>query len=203
MKAKQTGITGRPAKAQTAFDADGYALALARYQAVNRSLLAQGVKPGFVWRKGRLVLRGEFENVPRRFLDLSERSEGYGNADDRAHEFEALGIVDGDDLVRWMQTARRPMRSQYRFVFAIPGSRYKPSRKRMRRWRANRLSQAAEVGGNMCRPCGGLARDGINPRTGEPYKTCDDCNAAATRRMQLRRKKNSALVDGLASAAVA
>lgn len=149
MKARQTGITGRPAKAQTAFDADGYALALARYQAVNRSLLAQGVKPGFVWRKGRLVLRGEFENVPRRFLDLSERSEGYGNADDRAHEFKPLGIVDGDDLLHWMQTAKRPMKAHHtHFVFVIPGSRYKPSRKRMQRLRKRAVAEGC------CMVCG-------------------------------------------------
>lgn len=166
-------ISGKPAKG-AAFDVDGYELAMQNYELVNRSLLATPVRPGFVWdrKRKRMVLRGEFANVPKRFLDLSERSEGYGNVDDRAQEFTAIGIIDGDDLVRWMETAVRPVKKA--FVFRYD---HYPSGIRVRRLRAR------AVLAGRCMVCG-RAKD----RARKHLKTCYWCNAKAAERVARSRE---------------
>lgn len=192
MKVRQTGITGREATTDERFDVDGYRLALSRYETLNRSLLATPVKPGFAWdtKLKRLVLRGEWADVPKRFLDLSERSEGYGNVDDRAHEFEALGIIDGDDLVRWMQTARRPLKSNFRFVYSFGNRHPGPSSGRMRAKR-----QRDQEAGLCIMCCKESAR--------EKKRTCAWCSYSASVRVARAREERKALSAQLIEALAA
>lgn len=114
-------------------DVGAYETELERYHAINYSLTVKGIRPGYIETRGRLTLRGEYEDVPARFLDKSDRREGYGDVDDRAHEFAHLGIDDGDALVQWMKSARRPRKAD--FMREVSGS--SGSRERMRKLRAN------------------------------------------------------------------
>jgi len=154
-------------------DENAYRTELERYHAVNYALTLQGIRPGYVTvTGGRLVMRGEFEDVPKRFLDRTDRREGYGDVDDRAGE---LGFVDGDELVAWMKRARRPRKAD--FLRPVPGTT--GSRDRMARKRAKRDDGA-------CIVC-----------TKEPARegraTCYWCSAAATIRMARRREAAKAL----------
>lgn len=117
---------------QEFFDDQAFRYDLARYEELSASLKASPITPGYYLQRGRLILRGEFEDVPRRFLELKDRREGYGDADDRAHAFAHLGIEDGDALVAWMKTAKRPRRAEY-VSYRRPKDR---SKKRMRKARA-------------------------------------------------------------------
>lgn len=157
-------------------DEDAYKTALEAYCAINYSLTAQGITPGYLTAKGgKLVLRGEFVDVPRRFLDTSQKADAWGSLDDRAHEFEAYGIEDGDALLAWMKNARRPLKRDFRIEIAEPSG----SRERMARKRAKRED-------GKCVVC-----------TKEPARegrsTCEWCSAAAAIRMARRRERAKAL----------
>jgi hypothetical protein len=193
--------TGKPAKG--GFDSDGYTLALQNYERMNRALLARPVTPGFAWdrKRKRLVLRGEFANVPKRFLDLSQRSEGYGNADDRAGEFHPMGIVDGDDLLRWMETARRPVRRDFIYSFEFKRAPQDPTLNAARVARFRRFAKAD----GKCAICGkNPRREGRNNR-GKFYRTCYWCSAKAAERVARSReaKKIPLALDGLSAEGVA
>ena len=184
-------ITGKPAKGGLVFDSDGYELALGNYERINRSLLETPVMPGFAWdpKRKRLVLRGEFADVPRRFLDFSQRSAGYGNVDDRAQEFHALGIIDGDDLLRWMQTAVRPVKREFRFSFDENRrlAQEYPSRERLNAFRRRARNDG------RCMVCGkNPRREGKNNR-GHVYRTCYWCNAKAAERVARAREAKKGL----------
>ena len=100
-----------PSKADLRAEARSrFAQALADYERVNQALTAQPIVPGRFFTVGRWVLRGEYDDVPRRYLDMSEKPGAGalvadGSLDDRA---EALGFEDGDGLRAWMIEARRP-----------------------------------------------------------------------------------------------
>jgi hypothetical protein len=87
--------------------------------ALERSLRAQPVHPGYYWdsKTKRFELRGEYVDIPKRFLALATRkerarpgfaSQALGDVDDRAG---ALGFEDGDALRAWM--LERPDRGYY------------------------------------------------------------------------------------------
>ena len=78
--------------------------------ALERELIRQPVRAGYYWDEGsrRFELRGEFVDIPRRFLAYATRAErcapsfhlrALGDVDDRA---DALGFEDGDALRAWM-----------------------------------------------------------------------------------------------------
>jgi hypothetical protein len=105
-----------PSKAALAADArDRFAQALEEYDRINKALSAQPIVPGRYYSVGRWIVRGEFEDVPRRWLDLSQRPATgaftvEGSLDDRAAE---LGFDDGDALRAWMLDARRPVAKDF------------------------------------------------------------------------------------------
>lgn len=163
-------ITNRPAP--TRYDRDAWAQALEAYDAINRSLKARPVRPGYVEAHGRILIRGEFENVPKRYLDLSDRRIGYGDVDDRAHEFEPLGIYDGDDLVAWMQDAKRPLLADYVIhESAIPKGTVAERMKAMR-------ARKAALG--LCASC--------CQRKPDRGRYCYLCNARSMERMARKRE---------------
>ena len=173
-------------------DVDAFAEALARYDAVNRSLLEKPIRPGFVWdpRKRRLVLRGEFADVPRRFLRFDDRREGYGDVDDRAHEFHYLGITTGDDLIAWMQTVRRPVRKEFLMRERKPAPPANPAavRARVAKHREARAADRCQVS-----PKHTIEAD----RLAKGLKTCFWCSYSARVRMARRREsaKEMALIE--------
>jgi hypothetical protein len=103
-------VTG-PSRPTSFCDEDGFAQATEQYDRINPIACGATVRPGYVLVRGRLLIRGEWETVPKRYLDLSDKREGYGDVDDRAHEFEAFGIRDGDDLIEWMRNAHWPRKA--------------------------------------------------------------------------------------------
>ena len=151
-------------------DESAYNTALEQYHAINYSLTVQGITPGYIELKdGRLQMRGEFEDVPRRFLDRSDRRAGYGNIDDRAQEFQSYGIDDGDALLAWCKSARRPRKAEFTQELTID-----PSAPRMARRRARRED-------GKCVVC-------VREDAREERATCHVCNARAMERVARSRE---------------
>jgi hypothetical protein len=80
-----------------------------------------GVRPDWVWTGKRWRMAGEFEDVPKRFLNLEDRPKdppfetGVGNIVARVHgDLDDVatesGHADGDSLLRWMQEHPRAPR---------------------------------------------------------------------------------------------
>ena len=176
---RRSKITGRAAATRYHCDETSFRLALDEYDAISKSLLASPVSPGWYYRRGKWILRGEFADVPKRFLDLRSRpgvfgtrDEALGNVDDRAHEFEHLGIYNGDDLIAWMQRAKRPRKRSYTIEERVPAS---TSAERMR---AKRLRARAE---GLCIVCCQVpAREGKT--------SCLWCNDKAAQTMARKRE---------------
>ena len=139
---------------------------------MNRALVARPIRPGYVEARGRLLIRGEFENVPKRYLDLSDRRIGYGDVDDRAHEFEPLGIQDGDDLIAWMQDAKRPLLADY--VIDVSAKPPMTAAEKMRAMRARKVAQG------LCASC--------CQRKPDRGRYCYLCKARSMERMARKRE---------------
>jgi len=128
--------------------------------------------PGWHALRGRLILRGEWADVPRRFLDLSRPREGMGDVDDRAGE---LGFGDGDELRAYLATCRRPVIAE--FVRAEYAANAMPQAERNRTMRSRRL----EAG--LCTRCG-------KAPIREGKTTCEPCNATAAAAVRASRARN-------------
>lgn len=157
-----------------------FAEALDRYEAVNGALKRRPIRPGYIIDRGRWRLRGEYVDVPRRFLDLtpSRRSEGMGDVDDKAAE---LGFEDGDALREYLADVRRPVLAEFmreRYANAMPQA------ERNKTMRERRLERG------LCSRCGRVA-----PR---PEKTtCQPCNDRAAQAVAASReaKRNAPAPD--------
>lgn len=87
--------------------------ALAEYHRITKYLKRRPIRPGWVYQGGQWILRGEYSDIPRRFLDLRKPSGPprslddcqLGDEDDLAGE---LGFTNGDDLREHLRTLKRP-----------------------------------------------------------------------------------------------
>ena len=134
-----------------------FAEALDRYEAVNGALKRRPIRPGYIIDRGRWRIRGEYVDVPRRFLDLtpSRRAEGMGDVDDKAAE---LGFEDGDALREYLADVRRPVLAEFmreRYANAMTGSeRQAAYRDRLRdAGKCSRCPRPARPGKANCQEC--------------------------------------------------
>ena len=111
---RDIGVPG-PSYAELRDEARGrYHEALERYAAVNDELKDKPIRPGWFYKDGKWRLRGEYANVPKRFLDMrpptgpprSMTDARLGDEDDKATE---LGFEDGGALLEHLSTMRRPI----------------------------------------------------------------------------------------------
>ena len=158
-----------------------FAEALDRYEAVNGALKRRPIRPGYIIDRGRWRLRGEYVDVPRRFLDLTpaRRAEGMGDVNDKAAE---LGFEDGDALREYLADVRRPILADYVRMEYVNATM--PQAERNKTMRERRLERG------LCSRCGRVA-----PR---PEKTtCQSCNDRAAQAVAASReaKRNAPAPD--------
>lgn len=104
------GLLPNALRAEVAAFAKGVRESSAEDEAIESALRRQPVHPGYYWDEHtrRFELRGEYVDIPRRFLAFATRLErarlsfhanALGDVDDRA---TVLGFEDGDALRDWM-----------------------------------------------------------------------------------------------------
>jgi hypothetical protein len=151
-----------------------FAEALELYEAVAGAIKRRPLTPGWIRLRGKLTLRGEWVDVPRRFLDLRKPREGYGDVDDQA---ERYGFEDGDELREYLATCRRPVLAE--FVRSEYVNATMPQAERNRTMRERRL----EAG--LCTRCG-------KAPAREAKTTCGPCNAIARAAVEASRERKRA-----------
>lgn len=170
-----------------------HAQALAEYDRIASYLRRRPIRPGWFYARSTWILRGEYEDVPRRFLDLRKPNLGrtqeavLGDVDDIATE---LGFEDGDALREHLRTMRRPTLGEYvEALVADPRPRYdtRMGTDATNTDRQRRFRQARPAG--ICARCPRyMARQAMPGKT-----VCEDCAAKAYENLKAWRARRRAI----------
>lgn len=167
---------------------------LEAYERLTKRLARKPIKPGWIYKNGRWILRGEYEDIPRRFLDTRPPSGPprslsdcrLGDEDDKAAE---LGFADGDALREHLRTLQRPTIGKA-LERLLAGTLAKPTDRLYHDGMMNGAERQRKVledraAKGWCRRCPSyLARPAMPGRT-----LCEDHSAAEVARVATWRAK--------------